>query len=995
MVADSPVKSLVKKKRITKKQVQETNYNLDNFEQYVTQEADRQHKSVKTVIEETFKDGYLMWSVEESASSGGAVGQTAPILTAWAMPQDANDVDEHRRLRKEFTPVARAIDYLRAMIMGNNLDVLIDDPEDKNKLELKEELQEFMRTIYQDQYTTSLYSLISIMLDEALTVGCSGSEIRYEEPITFEDYVLSVQASTLPVAKSSTGAKEYLFYKSKEPDWKDLKGILQLKLLKNSAGRMKLYRDPRTWEANYWTLDEILSSGDTAMAIHQVNLKADSGQAVKFHPWQVFWLNINRKEFDERGISVIEPVKKTAVLLEKILNSVGEGIYRAGNKKYFIVCGTEKRPWSKPHIRNVMQQIQEMGKRNWTNIPVPYGFDIKDIGGQVFEADAITHTLMEIIAQGMHVPLSVMMPARQSPEGAKAQSDTSFLEIERMRHEFKQAIEQQLFKKQLWCKHGKTRTKQGGAVGPMYVPELEQSTKGLQSPIERLETIVKILNVANPVDPQVKLEIDREFAKILGYDMIKMKTQEDLRKELEVMQKQKEEQEKMSLEKTKLDIKNAKEQPKEQPSSSPFGKQQGKPQAPSKDKQEKRLAGGVNVSKKGQSKPMGSSRVPKESKGIKETVEEEVTEVEEINEEVPIEEFDTLSQGISQHPQHIVPTQEYISQSSQKTEGNYGPQGYHSVVIGKSKSQTERKIDIRTSEEDFITSFINPLTQKEVAVVRAELPYGIAGFSNETDKIYIDTAVPNWMYLGLITHEIFEMTLMETLGFDYKEAHIKATEVEKEAVENLGISWKTYDFEFKRISDEVIMKRNPKPKDPADIRKGKAGGMDSTRYEHQAQENLGGTIRDTTDVAKTQETVPQPQQVHITVETKNTPQEIKITTETKPLEINLKQTESQSQLNEIVSDMAKNKSALYEKKTALLERQELLAIEENNKKKLKIEKEIESIAQSMKESEAKVDEIESRKKAIEEQINTEKSKQETEQKKQEIMKNINTKVNEL
>lgn len=843
MVTGSPVKSLVKKKRITKTEVKETNYNLDNFEKYVNQEADRQHKSVKTVVEETFKDGYLMWSVEESASSSG-VGQTAPVLTAWAMPQDANDVDEHRRLRKEFAPVSRAIDYLRAMIMGNNLNVLIDDPEDKNKTELKEELQEFMRGIYQDQYTTSLYSLLSIMLDEALTVGSSGAEIRYEEPITFDDYVLQVQSSTLPVAKSSAGAREYVFFKSKEPEWKDLKSLVQLKLLKNSAGRMKLYRDPRTWEANYWTLDEIASQGDTAMAVHQITLKADSGQSVRFHPWQVFWLNINRREYDERGVSVIEPIKKTAVLLEKILNSVGEGIYRAGNKKYFIVCGTEKRPWSKPHIRNVMQQIQEMGKRNWTNIPVPYGFDIKEIGGAVFEADAVIHNLVEIVAEGMHVPLSVVIAGRDSPEGAKDKSGTTFLEIERMRHEFKQAVEQQLFKKQLWCKHGKTRTKQGGAVGPMYVPELEQSTKGLQSPIERLETIIKILNVANPADPQVKLELDRELAKTLGYDMIKMKTQEALRKELEVMQKQKEEQDKMSLEQTKLNIKNSKEQPKE-PTTNPIGKQQGQKVPPSNEKQQKRLASGVNVSKKGQSKPMGSSRVPKESKGIKETVEEENTEVEETE---PIQEFDTLSQGISQHPQHIVPTEEYMNQSSQKTSGNYGPQGYYSVVIGKSKDKKERTMQIKKDESDFITSFINPLSMTEIVVEKAELSEGIAGFSKDGTKIFIDPAVPNWMYLGLITHELFEMTTMTVLGLDYKEAHEKATEVEKESVVNQGIDWKVYDKEFKRIYNDIVLKRDPKPKDIEDIKKGK-GGLDSPRLGHTAQEDLGGAIRGTTDLS--------------------------------------------------------------------------------------------------------------------------------------------------
>lgn len=980
MVEDSPVKSLGRKrKRVTKKEVQETNYNLSNFEQYVTQEADRQHKSVKTVIEETFKDGYLMWSVEESATTGGGVGQTAPVLTAWAMPQDANDIDEHRRLRKEFAPVSRAIDYLRAMIMGNNLDVLIDDPEDKNKLELKSELQNFIRDIYQDQYTTSLYSLLSIMLDEALTVGCAGSEIRYEEAVTFENYVEYIQKSTMPVAKSNSGSKEYLYFKSKEPDWTQLKSIVQLKLLKNSAGRMKLYRDPRTWEANYWTLDEIASQGDTAMAVHQLSLKSDVGQAVKFHPWQVFWLNINRKEFDEHGVSIIEPVKKTALLLERIMNSVGEGIYRAGNKKYFIVCGTEKRPWSKPHIRNVMQQIQEMGKRNWTNIPVPYGFDIKDIGGQVFEAESVTKNLLELLAQGMHVPLSVISSGRDSPEGAKDKAGTSFLEIERMRHEFKQAVEQQLFKKQLWCKHGKTRTKQGGAVGPMYVPELEQTTKGLQSPIERLDTIVKILNVANPVDPQIKLEIDREFAKILGYDMIKMKSQEDLRKELEVMQKQKEEQDKLALEQTKLDIKNAKEQPKQEPSTNPLGKQQGKPEAPSKDKQEKRLASGVSVNKKGVSKPMGGSRIPKESKGVRETVEE-------------VQEIDTLQQEIPQHPQLITPSAEYKDQSSQKTGGNYGPQGYHSIVIGKSKSKTQRKIDIKTGDEDFITSFINPLTQKETAVIRTELPYGIAGFSESTDKVYIDSAVPNWMYLGLITHEIFEMTLMDTLDFSYEDAHKKATEVEKEAVENLGLDWKKYDSEFKRIYDEVITKRNPMPKDPDDIRKGK-GGLDSTRYEHQAQEKLGGAPMGRKDV-QTQESVPQ--QVHITVETKNTPQEIKLITEHKPLDINItSETIVRTPIDDVVAEMTKSKTELNKKEASLAEKQEQLAIEENEKKRKKIEKEIDALTQSMKESEAKVQEIEIKKKALEEQINTEKAKQETEEKKQTVMGEIKDKVGEL
>jgi hypothetical protein len=905
----SPKKT--RKKIIAKAEVKETNLDYDNFEKFVKEEAERTGQNPQKIIDETFKDGFLIWTVNDTAAiagegkpansttisqskldsmiasiqanknlsqddktiavshimetykvgesaTAGGITQATPVLTAWAMPQDANDVDEHRRLRKEFAPVSRAIDYLKSTIMGNNLDVLIDDPADKYKLDLKEQLQDFMRDIYQDQYTTSLYSLLGIMLDEALTVGGAGAEIRYnvdpDHYPKFWDYVKSVKQSPLPVGKGPLGGTSgsgYTYFESKEPEWKKLNEIVQLKLLKNGIGRLKLYRDPRTWEANYWTLDEIVGSGDTAMAIHQLTLKDDSGQVLRYYPWQMFWLNLNRREYDERGISVIEPVKKTALLLEKILSSVGEGIYRAGNKKYFIICGTEKRPWSKPHIRNVMQQIQEMGKRNWTNVPVPYGFDIKDIGGTVFEAESVIANLTQILAQGMHVPLSVVIPAREAPESAKEQSGASFNEIERMRHEFKQAVEQQLFKKQLWCKHGKTRQKQGGAVAPMYVPELEQSTKGLQSPIERLTTIIQILNVANPVDPQLKLELDREFAKILGYDMIKMKTQEKLRKELDVMQEQKEEQAELALKQTKLGIENAKKAAQQsQPTTNPIGKQQGQPQPPTEDKQQKRLASGVSKNLKGKAKPMGGPRTPKENKGVSETavdesnIEEEETNVEETTE---VQEFDTLKQEPAAHPQHIVPSSEYKGESSQKTGGNYGPQGYHTVIIGKG---TMRKFSIKKGEGEFITAFINPLTQEEVEVVKTQLSDGIAGFSEDMSKIYIDEAVPNWMYLGLITHETFEMALVETLGMSYEWSHVKATELEKETVESLGIKWKQYDDEYKLLLKFIAL-RSPRPKNPEGMHshgKGGSGGMDSSRLGHSAQEDTGAPLMGRTEL---------------------------------------------------------------------------------------------------------------------------------------------------
>ena len=619
--------------------------------------------------------------------AGGSVAQAPPILTAWAMPNVAEDIDELRRLRREFAPVSRAVDYIKSMILGNELDVEIQDPEDKGKKAIREDIKKWMKRIFQDEYTTSLYTLMSIMLDEALTVGAAGAEIRYENSdFKFEDYVDQVMQSTLPVAKSTSGGagKEFIYFKTHEPKWEDLKSIVQLKLFKNGNGRLKLYRNPLTWEANYWTLDEIVSTGDTAMAVHQLSLKKE-GMIQRFHPWQIFWLNVNRREFDEHGMSVIAGAKTTALLLEKILNAVGEGCFRAGNKKYFIICGTEKRPWSKPHIRNVMQQINEMGKRNWTTIPVPYGFDIKDIGGNVFEAYQVITVLVNLLAQAMHVPnviLGILLRATGTSTGEEMIT-ASFNEIEQMRYEFKQAVESQLFKKQLWCTEGKIKGKQGGkGYDEIYVPDLKCSTKGLLSPIDKLDQIVKLLNVANPISPQVKLEVERELADIMGYDTIDFETQDELKKEL------------VTRTGTDTTIANPL-----------MDKTQGQPAPQTQERQQERQKGGVNVKKvgTGKAKPMGGTRIPKESK-IRETMIQELKAYDPIKRKMELQSMHLdpktvdailererimnqlklielqetpLTQEPSQKPQDISPTSDYRDQSSQKTGGNYGPQGFY------------------------------------------------------------------------------------------------------------------------------------------------------------------------------------------------------------------------------------------------------------------------------------------------------------------------------
>jgi len=921
---------------------------INDFDKWLDAEAERTGKSKQRIVEETFKDGFLTWTIEDTQAivgeekaaqktisqakmdsmikniedneklatrekkdeaiatlqsrfvvqeSAQTPAQAPPMLTAWAMPNVAEDIDELRRLRREFAPVSRAVDYIKSMIIGNDLDIEIEDPSDKGKKEIRDDILLFMKSVFQDSYTKTLFTLMSIMVDESLTVGASGAEIRYKNSdFKFMDFVTSQEKSTLPVAKSSTGGKDFIYYKTKEPDWGKLEAIVQLKVFKNANGRMKLYRDPLTWEANYWTLDEIVATGDTAMAMPQMALKPAGGQSQRFHPWQVFWLILNRREFDERGMSVISPVKNVALLLEKILNSIGEGIYRAGNKKYFIVCGTEKRPWSKPHIRNVMQQIQEMGRRNWTTVPVPYGFDIKEIGGNVFQANQIITVLLNMVAQGMHVPnevLGVQIRAIGTTTGERVMT-ASFNEIEQMRFEFKRAIENQLFEKHLWCTRGKTKNKQGGkGSDPIYVPTVKCSTKGLLSPIERLEQIQKILNLANPVSPQMKLELERDMSVIMGYDNIDFETQEELKADLK------------KLTGTDKIIANP-----------AAAKEQGKPEPQTLERTQERLKGGVN---KG---IQGGTRLPAESKARNvgevfsgETFDrvrrrlqllgmhldprtiQETLDYEE-NEFYRIQEASYIATNLGATASLGEPTTDNLSgqtknkqgtdvtgYGAQKTGSNYGPQGYHNVVVGKGKFG-HMKIN---KDAKGIMTFLNPMTQKEVTIVITPIIDGIAGYSEDMTKIYMDPMVPEWMYLGIIAHETLEQVLVEWLDFSYEWSHTQATLLERALCKELHINYKKYDATYKKILKDQE-DRKPQPKNPADMHhrgKGAGEGQPSDKKDTSGYgtEIKGGMQHDKGEAGQERVGGMGPKRVvhEIEINVKTSPQELKITTE--PLKI--------------------------------------------------------------------------------------------------------------
>ena len=112
--------------------------------------------------------------------------------------------------------------------------------------------------------------------------------------------------------------------------------------------------------------------------------------------------------------------------------------------------------------------------------------------------------------------------------------------------------------------------------------------------------------------------------------------------------------------------------------------------------------------------------------------------------------------------------------------------------------------------------FLNPLSGKEVKIIIDYIAGGVAGYSKDGSKIYIDPLVPEWMYKPLIAHELFEMTCILVLGEEYEAADEKATEIEMGVCVNLSIEWKKYDDEFHKIM-ELQKQRVPQPKGPDDM----------------------------------------------------------------------------------------------------------------------------------------------------------------------------------
>jgi hypothetical protein len=743
----------VKTKRVSKRKPQY--FNTKDLRDYVLEESEKTGKSKEEILEETFHDGYIV--ISESADGAFKVegGQLFKPVG-----EKVDDLTECRRLRERFGPISACVEYIKDVIMGSGFDIVIDDFHDERQRKIQKEILEWMDTLYQDVYTVGLNSLLDILVDNALTEGFAAAEIVYmgAEGDLFNKYAKPLTSSVISQEGGKLAKSDYTSYEISDPLWEDLKGIARLKIFLDAPTRLRLYRRGRTWEADYWVLDQPNVAGSQGGMVSSTQKNLQQGAPMQltsaelvastmpnastrgavvakpsayFLPWQIFSLSLSRRTWLEKGPSIILPAMKTAQLLEKIMNAVGEGIYRAGNKKYFIICGSKDRPWGAIHIRNLLSQIKDASEKNWSTIPVPAGFDLKEAGGQVFEAQNAINYFLRVIAGIMHVNPSVLgLDTRE----ARNVTEYPYFTHLRMREQLKNQVRTQLVRLQIWAKYGQKRGKQGGYVDPQWIPQLRTKTEDLLNPADRLKLDIDILNSANPVMPQTKLEIERDIVITRGWE-VDLPTQEDFMKDLK---KQEEEA--------------AKAQQTPPPNGEQPSKTMGPPSPPSEEKQQKRLQNSTNKSGTAPKQPpRGSTRKPTE-----------------------VQEAEALT-----------------------TDARY------------------KAIKIMTNEQGLAVSFYNPFTAKDVAIVRLQLHDGLAGFNEDETKIYVDSEVPDWMMDGIVAHETFERMLMN-LGFSYEWSHVQATQVERMLCKDLGIDYEKYDGEYHRLLD-VIDNRKPKPDDPEDM----------------------------------------------------------------------------------------------------------------------------------------------------------------------------------
>jgi hypothetical protein len=498
-------------------------------------------------------------------------------------------IEECIRLRKNFAPVSRCVNHVKQELIGGGIDVIINNPKSKNETSMREELTKFIENVYQDFYTKGLDILLPILIDYSLTTGQGIAEIAYNVDKSFWDYATVESPSTITIDNKNIQTVNFKVY---EPEWSKLKGIKRLKIFPDGYKRFTPQRNMDTMEIEYWSVND---KSDNVIILNGAQIrKYDSTNptAGKYlHNWQLFCLSLNREGQEVGGTSIILPVYSISLILEKILGAVGEGIYRAGNKRFFVVMGSEKRPWGGPFIRNVLQQMKEAKEKNWSVIPMPMGFDLKEMGGEVFDAKDVVEYFLKTIAKGMDCPAKVL--------GVEVKEEETF-PYQLYKTNLLSAIKNQLFKSHIWSLHGKTKSKQGKDNSEdVFIPNPRIKVEELLSLKERTKLFQDVLNVANPIHPLTKMKAEIEFCKLMGWSDVleSLPNIPEYAKELEDAKKEMEK---------KLNTNE----------NNPLNeKKQGDPKPQTKEQQEKRLEGMGNKGQnnKGESKELGGTRLPAEA----------------------------------------------------------------------------------------------------------------------------------------------------------------------------------------------------------------------------------------------------------------------------------------------------------------------------------------------------------------------------------------------
>ena len=566
-----------------------------DLQRYIQERATTNHQSIDETIKEMFESSGLV-VIDETVTGEGRASlkfvNLWEIQTKGGQSQTPSDPSStYKDLRENFAPISAGIEFHKKFVI-TDLEAKLSEPEDPHQKEVKRIIDDLNRQVYQDDFRAGLRAILKAMFDDAATVGASAAEVVYEksDSFTFETYATIEKVKQPKTNPHDKDVWIEVVTTIKEPSWKtDLGGIVRLKIIDDAYNRLKPIQDPKSYEILYWVLDE----GKDTQA--------------RFHTWEIFWLPHDPEGTSVHGRSLIKSVISSAEALKKILDAISSNAEKLSKPRYFFVCGNEKRPWSGPNIATFLSDLKVMLEQNKTGIPVNAGFDVKSIGGEIVAAEAVINTLINIICGGMMYPREFLEGGKENEKLWLGWTVTYGDE----QSEVARAVEQQLWKRHLWCKYGKEIeiAKQGVTADkrkkqPIYVPELAWKAEGRWSKLAELELLFKPFNFANPIYPETKLGLEKRIVEILAIKDVKLPTQDELEASMKAIE-------------TAM-------------------KKQGPPSPPSEEKLKKRQEEGVSTdlrpsgTTKKPNPNMGGTRIPKERQ-----IQESLT-------------FDTMLKGLSQ-----------------------------------------------------------------------------------------------------------------------------------------------------------------------------------------------------------------------------------------------------------------------------------------------------------------------------------------------------------